>query len=65
MARPNFSWDVVPLLQLWREKHDDSGTPGTLLESYEPREAISLINEALAKNTVSHEYQLDCTCTMQ
>ncbi|XP_042390806.1 lecithin-cholesterol acyltransferase-like 4 isoform X1 [Zingiber officinale] len=51
MARPNFSWDVVPLLQLWKEKHDDSGTPGTLLESYEPLEAISLINEALAKNT--------------
>ncbi|CAL9781887.1 unnamed protein product [Musa acuminata subsp. burmannicoides] len=54
MACPNFCWEDVPLLQMWRQKHDGSGKSSILLESYEPLEAITLMNEALAKNTVAY-----------
>ncbi|WOL15719.1 hypothetical protein Cni_G24500 [Canna indica] len=51
MACPNFHWEVLPVLQLWTEKVDGSGT---LLESYGPMESITLMNEALANNMVAY-----------
>ncbi|XP_072969903.1 lecithin-cholesterol acyltransferase-like 4 [Typha angustifolia] len=53
MASPEFQWEHVPLLQLWREKDDDHGNSTTLLESYEPVEAIKLMAEALLNNVVT------------
>ncbi|KAG1347651.1 putative Lecithin-cholesterol acyltransferase-like 4 [Cocos nucifera] len=52
MACPKFCWSNIPLLQLWREKHDNCGNSITLLESYEPKEAVFLMIEALSSNMV-------------
>uniref|UniRef100_A0A6V7QY39 Lecithin-cholesterol acyltransferase-like 4 n=1 Tax=Ananas comosus var. bracteatus TaxID=296719 RepID=A0A6V7QY39_ANACO len=49
LANPDFQWENVPLLQLWRQKHDDSGNSSALLESYEPKESIALMTKALSK----------------
>lgn len=53
LANPDFQWENVPLLQLWRQKHDDSGNSSALLESYEPKESIALMTKALSNNAVS------------
>lgn len=52
MANPKFSWDFNPLLQLWRETHDDRVNSSALLESYEPTEVVPLMKEALSDNMV-------------
>ncbi|KAH7661718.1 Lecithin:cholesterol/phospholipid:diacylglycerol acyltransferase protein [Dioscorea alata] len=52
MGNPNFSWDVTPLLQIWREKDDGNGGLRALLESYEPMEALDIVANALSSNTV-------------
>ena len=52
MGNPNFSWDVTPLLQIWREKDDGNGGLRALLESYEPMEALDIMANALSSNTV-------------
>nr|XP_010927089.1 lecithin-cholesterol acyltransferase-like 4 [Elaeis guineensis] len=55
MACPDFSWDIFPLLQLWAKKQDSSGEFSTMLESYEPLEAVILMNKALSGNTVTYD----------
>lgn len=55
MANPSFCWDNIPVLQLWRENHDLGGNLGTLLESYELTNSISLMNEALSSNMVGYD----------
>ncbi|XP_010936755.1 lecithin-cholesterol acyltransferase-like 4 [Elaeis guineensis] len=52
MACPKFCWGNIPLFQLWREKHDNCGNSIALLESYEPKQAVSLMIEALSSNMV-------------
>ncbi|GJN01763.1 hypothetical protein PR202_ga19056 [Eleusine coracana subsp. coracana] len=37
---------------IWREKLDDNGKKNALLESYEPAEAIQMIEEALSKHEI-------------
>ncbi|KAJ0982650.1 hypothetical protein J5N97_010905 [Dioscorea zingiberensis] len=54
LGNPNFSWDVAPLLQLWREKDDGHGGLRPLLESYEPMETLAIMTNALSSNTVSY-----------
>lgn len=56
LANPNFQWKDTPLLQIWRENLDNDGKKSALLESYEPAEAIKMIEEALSKNEVSHPH---------
>ncbi|KAK3143716.1 hypothetical protein QOZ80_4AG0304060 [Eleusine coracana subsp. coracana] len=52
LANSNFHWKDTPLLQIWREKLDDNGKKNALLESYEPAEAIQMIEEALSKHEI-------------
>jgi len=54
LANPNFQWKDTPLLQIWRENLDNNGKKSALLESYEPAEAIKMIEKALSNNEVSH-----------
>ncbi|XP_020596334.1 lecithin-cholesterol acyltransferase-like 4 [Phalaenopsis equestris] len=53
MGCVSFSWEDVPLLQIWRRRHDSSGQVHALLESYEADEVTTIINEALLSNNVS------------
>ncbi|KAJ6793328.1 lecithin-cholesterol acyltransferase-like 4 [Iris pallida] len=52
MASPNFSWENIPVLQIWRGKHGDGNNICTLLESYSLTEMLPLMKEALSGNTV-------------
>ncbi|KAK8969111.1 Phospholipase A(1) LCAT3 [Platanthera guangdongensis] len=53
MGSLSFSWEDIPLLQMWRKKHDSSGQIHALLESYEADKAIAIMSEALLGNSVS------------
>lgn len=52
LASSTFHWEHTPLLQIWREKLDNSGKKSALLESYEPDEAIKMIEKALSKHEI-------------
>nr|CAB3488258.1 unnamed protein product [Digitaria exilis] len=52
LANPNFQWKDIPLLQIWRENLDSNGEKSALLESYEPAEAIKMIEKALSSNEI-------------
>jgi hypothetical protein len=52
LANSNFHWKDAPLLQIWREKLDDNGKKNALLESYEPSEAIQMIQKALSEHEI-------------
>ncbi|PAN40086.1 hypothetical protein PAHAL_7G290800 [Panicum hallii] len=52
LANPNFQWKDTPLLQIWRENLDNDGKKSALLESYEPAEAIKMIEKALSNNEI-------------
>ncbi|KAJ4757875.1 Lecithin-cholesterol acyltransferase-like 4 [Rhynchospora pubera] len=53
MASPDFNWHDIPVLQMWRQRVDNSGQSSSLLESYGPKEAISLMAQALCNHKVS------------
>lgn len=53
MGNFSFSWKDTPLLQIWRERHDNLGQVHALLESYETDEVTTIMNEALLSNTIS------------
>lgn len=53
MGNLSFSWEDIPLLQIWRERHNSSGQVQALLESYEADEVTTIMNQALLGNTVS------------
>ncbi|KAJ3708304.1 hypothetical protein LUZ61_012009 [Rhynchospora tenuis] len=53
MASPDFDWHDIPVLQMWRQRVDNSGQSSSLLESYGPKEAIPLMAQALSNNKVS------------
>jgi hypothetical protein len=55
MACPNFRWEHIPLLQLWREKSTGDGKSRIILESYPPAEAIEIMKDALLNNTVNYD----------
>lgn len=60
MGCPDFHWENIPVLELWREKHDSNGKhdsdgkPHVILESYHPEDSIEIIKESLANNKVSY-----------
>jgi hypothetical protein len=56
LANPNFKWKDTPLLQIWRENLDNDGKKSALLESYEPEEAIKMIEKALSSNEVCYSH---------
>ncbi|KAE8719986.1 Lecithin-cholesterol acyltransferase-like 4 [Hibiscus syriacus] len=54
MACPNFHWQHMPLLEIWKEKEGCDGTPRTILESYRPGESIDIFKEALSGNSFDY-----------
>ncbi|ERN14907.1 hypothetical protein AMTRI_Chr02g213400 [Amborella trichopoda] len=55
MGCPDFDWSTPPLLQIWRERSDSSSNSVVKLESYDLRESISIIEEALADNKIQYD----------
>lgn len=55
MACPDFQWQHMPLLEIWREKHDGNGNPNVILESYPPEKSVEIFEEALSSNTVNYD----------
>lgn len=53
LASSTYHWEDTPLLQIWRESLDDNGKKSAILESYEPDEAIKMIQKALSKHEVN------------
>lgn len=53
MASPDFDWNDIPVLKVWRQRVDDSGQSSSLLESYGPKEVIPLMAQALSNHKVS------------
>ena len=60
MGCPDFHWQHIPLLELWRERHDSDGKSHIILESYPPGEGIEILKEALANNKVSASSSSHC-----
>lgn len=60
MGSPDFHWQNIPFLELWREQHDSDGKPHIILESYPPRDSIEILKESLANNEVSYQFSLRC-----
>ncbi|XP_014509174.1 lecithin-cholesterol acyltransferase-like 4 [Vigna radiata var. radiata] len=52
---PNFHWQHVPVLELWRERHDSEGKSHVVLESYPPCDSIEILKQALVNNTVNYD----------
>ncbi|KAM3389091.1 hypothetical protein ACQJBY_011323 [Aegilops geniculata] len=52
LASSTYHWEDTPLLQIWRESLDDNGKKSAILESYEPDEAIKMIQKALSKHEI-------------
>ncbi|TKY58986.1 Lecithin-cholesterol acyltransferase 4 [Spatholobus suberectus] len=52
---PNFHWQHIPVLELWRERHDSDGKSHIVLESYPPRDSIEILKQALVNNTVNYD----------
>ncbi|KAM7524681.1 hypothetical protein LguiA_014583 [Lonicera macranthoides] len=55
MACPDFKWENVPRLELWKENHDSNGNSSIMLESYSSVESISIFNEALSINRINYD----------
>ncbi|GKU92668.1 hypothetical protein SLEP1_g6367 [Rubroshorea leprosula] len=55
MPCPDFNWQHVPVLEIWREKQDTEGNPRIILESYCPNESIEIFKEALSSNIVDYD----------
>ncbi|KAI4306379.1 hypothetical protein L6164_029661 [Bauhinia variegata] len=55
MGHSDFNWQHIPLLELWREKHDSDGKSRMILESYPLEESTEIFKEALASNKVNHD----------
>ncbi|KAF7003209.1 hypothetical protein CFC21_018568 [Triticum aestivum] len=52
LASSTYHWEDTPLLQIWRESSDENGKKSAILESYEPDEAIKMIQKALSKHEI-------------
>ncbi|KAF9587430.1 hypothetical protein IFM89_002611 [Coptis chinensis] len=53
MGCPNFNWNVIPRLEIWRKSQSANGDSTVMLESYEAEEAIPIMKEALSNNVVN------------
>lgn len=53
MGSPDFNWEDIPLLEIWRERSNSNGDSTIMLESYPPVKAVSILKEALENNKVS------------
>ncbi|KAJ1433735.1 Lecithin:cholesterol/phospholipid:diacylglycerol acyltransferase [Sesbania bispinosa] len=55
MGCPDFHWQHIPLLELWRERQHPDGKSRIILESYPPRDSIEIFKQALVNNTVNYD----------
>nr|GME05761.1 lecithin-cholesterol acyltransferase-like 4 [Ipomoea batatas] len=55
MGSPDFNWEDIPLLQVWRESSNSNGDSAIMLESYPPVQAVSILKEALENNKVIYD----------
>ncbi|GER43254.1 histidine triad nucleotide-binding protein [Striga asiatica] len=55
MACLDFKWEHVPLLEIWRQRHNSDDSPTVMLESYSPAEAIPIFMEALSINKIKFD----------
>ncbi|XP_061354729.1 lecithin-cholesterol acyltransferase-like 4 [Gastrolobium bilobum] len=55
MGCPNFHWQHIPCLELWRDKQDPDGKSHIILESYPPCDSIDVLKQALVNNTVNYD----------
>ncbi|GAV64367.1 LACT domain-containing protein [Cephalotus follicularis] len=55
MACPDFHWQHIPCLGIWRELLDSDGNSHIILESYPPADAVEIFKETLANNTINYD----------
>ncbi|KAF7801362.1 lecithin-cholesterol acyltransferase-like 4 [Senna tora] len=55
MGCPDFHWQNIPVLELWREKLNSDGKSHIILESYPPQDSIEIVKESLANNKINHD----------
>lgn len=55
MGCPDFTWQHVPLLEIWKENQGGDGNSNIMLESYSMVEAVSIFTQALSNNTVNYD----------
>ncbi|KAK4748006.1 hypothetical protein SAY87_014592 [Trapa incisa] len=55
MACPNFHWQHLPVLEIWRKKQDEESDSHIVLESYNPSESIDIFKDALSNNSVDYD----------
>ncbi|KAL2344684.1 hypothetical protein Fmac_005969 [Flemingia macrophylla] len=55
MGSPSFQWEHIPVLELWRERHDSEGKSHIVLESYPPGDSVEILEQALINNTVNYD----------
>lgn len=53
LPNPDFQWSKKPEIQVWRKMSEDEETL-VELESYGPKESVTLFEQALKTNEVLH-----------
>eukprot|EP01018_Ginkgo_biloba_P032570 Gb_18496 [translate_table: standard] len=55
MTNAEFKWKKLPLIQLWRKQYTSEGEAYSELESFGPKESISIFEEALKGNMLKYD----------
>ncbi|XP_022994778.1 lecithin-cholesterol acyltransferase-like 4 [Cucurbita maxima] len=55
MGSPDFDWQHIPLLEVWREKLDADGNAHKMLESYSLKGSVEILTESLSTNMILHD----------
>ncbi|CAI8583425.1 unnamed protein product [Vicia faba] len=55
MACPNFHWQHIPVLELWRERLHSDGKSHVILESYPPCDSVEIFKQALLNNKLNYD----------
>jgi len=55
MTNIEFNWKKLPQIQLWRKEYTNEGESYAELESYGPRESISIFQQALKGNMLNYD----------
>ncbi|KAI5387206.1 Lecithin-cholesterol acyltransferase-like 4, variant 2 [Lathyrus oleraceus] len=55
MACPNFHWQHITVLELWRERLHSDGKSHVILESYPPCDSVEILKQALLNNKLNYD----------
>lgn len=55
MTNIEFNWNKLPQIQIWRKKYTKEGESSAEIESYGPRESISIFQKALKGNMLNYD----------